>query len=105
MKREIRKMFMIDRVELLLLDEVKQMWKFQRRSAGRFEQKLKTADEVVQVGHVRKHVVGDHQVGRFSGRAQPARRLDPEKCHFGGNSLALRRLRDVRRRLDAKHAY
>src|SRR5579871_86079 len=103
-QREIRKMFVVDRVELLLLDETEQMRELERCRAMWFEQKLKTADKVVQVGHVRKHVVGGHQVGRFPGSAEPARRLGAEKRDFGGNALVMRHLGDVRRRLDAEHA-
>ena len=55
-------MLVIDRVELVALDETLQVRNLDCDHAVRLEERLHATDEVVQVWDVRHHVVGRHQV-------------------------------------------
>jgi hypothetical protein len=63
-QREVAVVLVVDRVELHLADEVEEMRELDRQHARRLEHAGEAGDEVVEVGHVRQHVVGDHEVGR-----------------------------------------
>ena len=94
-ERKIRKVLVIDGVELALLDQAQQVRKLEGGNPGRLEESLKPVHEVVQIGHVRQHVIGDHQIrtltvayhrgGRRSVKERIARRyarLDRELGHI-----------------------
>ena len=54
---------MVDRVELVVLDQAQQVRHLDGHHALRGKQDLHAADEVVEVGNVGHHVVGRDQVG------------------------------------------
>ena len=62
-EREIAEVLVVDRVELVLCHQPLQMRKLHRDHALRLEQALHAGDEVVQVRHVRQHIVAEHQIG------------------------------------------
>ena len=59
-------------------------------------------DEVVQVGHLREHVVAEHEVGVPALGAEPLREVDAEELDERRHAALLRRARDVRGRVDAE---
>ncbi len=62
------------------------------------------AHEVVEVGNVREHVVGDDQVGGRAPRDEVARRVStPKNAHLGRDARRLGDLGHVGRRLDTEH--
>ncbi len=68
-------MLVIDRVELPVLDQAQQVRELHRNCARGLQQDRQSSGEVVQVGHVRQHVVGADQVGLL------ARGGEPMRCH------------------------
>ena len=93
---------MIDRVELVVLDQLKQMRKLHRDNAGRGEGDRQPSHEVIQIGHVRKHVVADQQICLKAAGNQGAGEFGGEERHLSRNSVLLRYLRDVGGGLDAQ---
>jgi hypothetical protein len=96
----------VDRVELVLVHELEQVGELHRDHAARLEQELHAADEIIDVRHVRQHVVAEQEIrpallGGDRGRGLPAEELDGRR-----DALGDRGLRDVRCRLDAatRHA-
>ena len=67
-----------------------------------FEQDLHARDEVVEIGHVREHVVAQQQVGGRLARERP-RSLLAEELDQRGDALSERHLGDVGRRLDPEY--
>jgi hypothetical protein len=63
-QREVRVVLVVDRVVLPALDQPQQVWELKRHGPGVGSERPQSADEVEQVGHVREHVVGHHEVGR-----------------------------------------
>src|SRR6266550_3459541 len=61
-ERNVREMFMVNRVKLSALDQPKQMGKFDSHDSLRLEQQLKTLYKAVQVGNMGQDIVGDDQV-------------------------------------------
>ena len=62
-KRKIGKMLMIDRIELMLLDQPQDMGKFQRHRAMRFQRDPQSFDKIVDIRHMRQHVIPHNQIG------------------------------------------
>ena len=92
-------MLVIDRVELVLLHEPQEMREFERDVASRLQDRGDSADEIVDVGHLRQDVVADDEIGRRELRRErpseePGERFD---------AAFLRRLRDVLGGIDAEH--
>ena len=71
---------------------------------ARLQQDRETADEIVDIGHMRQDVVRHQQVGRDALLAQPRRGFHTEKGDLGRDALFDRRRGDVGRRLHAEHA-
>jgi Ser-tRNA(Ala) deacylase AlaX len=53
----------VDRVELVLLDQAQEVRHLDRHHTLRLLHRAEAGDEVVEVRHVRHHVVGGDQVG------------------------------------------
>ena len=104
-EREIREMLVIDRVELVFLHQPQQVRELHRDHAAGLEQQAHAAHEVVQVGHVREHVVAGNQVRLAARGRELAGGLGAEELHQRGHALFLRDRGDVRRRLDAEHRH
>ena len=101
-EREVREVLVVDRVELVALDEADQVRELDRDRAARREQHLEAAGDVVQVGHVRVDVVGDDQVRRAVGGEQGLRERDAEELRQRRDALGARGLGDVAGRVDAQ---
>ena len=82
-------MLVVNRVELILRHEPHQMGELQRDHPAWGEHDFHSGDEVVDVGHLREHVVADEQVGLPSLGDERARGLAPEELeerrHPSGN--------------------
>ena len=61
-EREIGIVLVIGRIELIVSRHLQQMRKFEGRDAARLEEGREAADEIVDVRHMRKHVVGGRKV-------------------------------------------
>ena len=61
-EREVLEVLVVDRVELVVLDQPQQVRHLDRHDALGREHHLEAGDEVVEVRHVRHHVVGGEQV-------------------------------------------
>ena len=102
-ERKVRKVLVIDRVELALLDELHQMRKLQGDHAVRRQQLFQTRHEVVEVGHVGQDVVADEKICAPILVENICGSVTSEVPHFDGYAPRLGDLRDVGRRLDAEH--
>ena len=91
---------MVDRVVLKPVEQTEQVRELERRGPVVAEQDLDAGDEVVQVGHLREHVVADDEARALPFVDEPLRRLAAEERHERRHAPFLRRLRDVRRRID-----
>ena len=67
------------------------------------QQDRQSGDEVVQVGHVRQHVVGADQVGLLACGGEPARGRRAEEGDLGRHALAFGDRGDIGGRLHAEH--
>ena len=77
-EREVREVLVVDRVELVALDQAQQVRHLDRRDPLRRQHDRDPADEVVQIRHVSHHVVGDEQVRGPPLGDQPAARSRPK---------------------------
>src|SRR5688500_6618040 len=78
-------MLVIDRVELDILDEPKEMGYLNAENAGWLQQRGQSGHEIVQVGNVGKHVVDDEQVGHRPTFSEVVARLMAEEHDLRGN--------------------
>ena len=96
---------MVDGVELVPLDQPRQMRELDRDHALRRQQSLHAGGEIVEVGDVGEHVVRHQQV-RLSALGHEARReLPAEELDHGLDPPPPGDFRDVRSRLDPKRRY
>src|SRR6266850_2194625 len=101
-KGEIRKVLMIDSIELAALDQPLQVRELQGEHALGFQKSREAGDEVVQVRHVGEDIVRHEQVGSMTSMRYRRRRLPPQELDDGGNPPAFSRPGDVLRRLYAE---
>ena len=102
-EREIGKVLVVDRVELVLGDEAPEMRDLDGHNPVRCQQMGDAGNEVVELGHLRQHVIGDDQVGVALLRRNLVRHLGAEEGDARGHALGASRRRHVGRRLDAEH--
>ncbi len=63
-EREVTEMFVVNRVELAVVDHVAHVRRFHHHHAARRQQRVEAADNPGQIGHVRQHVVGMDNLGQ-----------------------------------------
>ena len=102
MQREVGKVLVIDRVELVLADQLQDVGEFQGDHPIGLEQELHPRREIIQLGHLGQDVVADQEVGLGALVDHLLGACRIEELDEGWDSLGDRRLRDVRRRLDAQ---
>ncbi len=102
-QREIREVLVVDRVELALRDQAKQVGEFHRDGAARLQQDRQACDEIVEVRHVRQHIVGADQVGLPALSNKPSCGRHAEERNICRHALAHGDKGDVRGRLHAQH--
>jgi hypothetical protein len=96
-------MLVVDRVELPVRHQAQQMREFHCDRAGRLQQDWQSGDEVVQVRHVRQHIIGADQVRVLACVNQPASGRLAEECDLGRHAECLGNRGDVGGRLHAKY--
>src|SRR5262245_30934741 len=99
-KREIREMLVVDRVELVSLNQPVQVWKLHRDHTALTQQHLEACHEIVQFRHMGEHVVADQQIGLTVLRGDVARGLLAEESDQGWYALPSGLFCDIRRGLD-----
>jgi hypothetical protein len=100
-ERQIRKMLMIDRVEVIALDQFLQTGEFERDDAIRLEQFRKALDEIVDIGNMGEDIVADHQVNRAPLAQEPPSHCTAEEIGIDGQPALACPRRRARCRLDA----
>src|SRR6267378_905757 len=98
-KRKIRKVLVINGVELTALDQPPQVRELQGEHAPRFQKSREACYEIVQVRHVGKDIVRHEQVGSMTPLRYRRSRLPPQEFDDGGNPSAFSCLGEVLRRL------
>ncbi len=101
-EREVGEVLVIDRVELIVVEELHQMGELERTGPRRLEDDGDAGDERVQIGHLREHVVAQHHVRDSSGGAKLACGSFVEERHHGFHAPLACRLGYVCRGLDAE---
>ncbi len=79
---------MVDGVELCLLHQLQQVRKLQRQRAFGGQHLAQTGTEVVDVWHVREHVVADHQIATPSLGGEALREGPPKNSPMLSMPLA-----------------
>ncbi len=98
-------MLVIDRVELILVDQPLQVWELHGHHAAGLQQQLHAPDEIVQVRHVGQDVVSKQQIRLAVALCDFTRRLAAEKLHFAADALLPCDCGNVGRRFDAQHRH
>src|SRR5438477_8668417 len=101
-QREVRVVLVVDRVELIALDQPLQMRELDRDDAIVGEQNGHARDEGIEVGYLREHVLAREQIGLHALGAKFFCELLVEELGEGVDALRLRYLSNVARRFDAE---
>ena len=104
-QREIRKVLVIDRVELVLLDQPEDVRPLDGHHAVPGQKGLDAGHEAVEVGHLGQNVVAGHQISLSAFRSKRAGKLVSEKLNPRRNADLDRGLGHVCGRLDAEAGY
>ena len=95
-QRQVREMFVVDRVELAELDQPHQVRKFQRDHALGFQRNRHSSGKVIYIRYMRINVIAKDEVGR----RQPARQFLAEELLHHGYAKGFCRLGGAARGLD-----
>src|SRR3954469_25816062 len=101
-KGKVAIMFLVNRVELIAIDKVHQVWKLHRDHAAWSEQELHAGYEIVQVRYVCQHIVCREQVGLDAFVHQSLCQISAEILDPRGNTNFSRRFGHFASRLDAQ---
>ena len=93
---------MIDRVVLVLLHQSHEVGKFERRDTPRLKHDRDATHEVVEVRHLRQHIVTDHQIGSLAIGGYLPRGLASEELHQRRHTFFHGHLGNIGGRLDAQ---
>src|SRR6185503_16379025 len=96
-------MLVVNRVELIALDQPEQMRKLHRDHTASVEQLLHSRHKVIQRGNMRQHVVADQQVGFAMLSGDFLCCPFPEELHQRRDTFGLGYLGDVRGGLDTEN--
>ena len=72
-ERKVRKVLMVDGIELVFLDQPLKMGKLECNHAIRRQQDLHTRNKIVEVRDLRQHIVADDEVSAAALHHQPLR--------------------------------
>ena len=95
-------MLVIDRVELVFVDQPLEVRKLERDHPVRRQQMRHARSEVVEIRDLRQHIVADDEIGLPSLGHKALRKLQAEEFDKRRNILLARDFRHVGRRLDAE---
>src|ERR1039457_1855019 len=104
-QREIRKMLVIDCVELIVTDHLKQVRELQGYDASRLQHDPNALREGVQIRHVCVDIVARQQICGKTFAYQLGSGLLAEKDLARRDALLYGRLGYIARGLDSKHGY
>src|SRR5262249_26253953 len=96
-------MFVIDRIELIFVDEPLKMGDLERNDAVWRKQMRHSCGEVVEIRDLRQYIVGDNQICSPTLRYELLRKLRAEERDESRNILLACRFRNISGRLDADH--
>src|SRR5262249_12377239 len=96
-------MFVVDRVELILVDEPLKMGDLECDHTVRRKQMRHSCGEVVEIRDLRQHIVADDEICLPPLGHELLRKLQAEKLDESGNILLARRLGHIGGWLDADH--
>src|SRR5215208_4964005 len=96
-------MLMIDRVELILVDEPLEMRKLQRDHAVRSQQMRHARRKIVEVRHLRQHIVADDEIGGLAFGYEFLRKPKTEEFDQRRNVFAPGYFGNIGGRLDTRH--
>ena len=88
-EREVRKMLVVDGIELILGDQTHEVRKLQRDGAARLKRGLQPSGEIVYVRHMGEDIVTDYQVGLATVGGQFVAKPLAEKLAEHGDSNGL----------------
>src|SRR5215475_12746199 len=86
-ERKVRKMLMVDRVELISLDQALEVRELQRDHAVALEKQRHSGNKIIEIGNLGKDIVADDKVGPFALGYQPFCKRQAEELHQGGYTL------------------
>src|SRR6267378_4695036 len=95
-------MLVIDGVELVLTHQLQEMRKLEGRNPIRCQEISEATDEVIDIGHMGDHIVGDDQICAPAVFHQLSSQQSSEELLENLYALFPRRTRSARRRLDPK---
>src|SRR4051794_3537465 len=96
-------MLMVDRVELVPLNQLEHVGKLDRQHSTGSEEPSEPLDEIVDVWNMSQHIVGHNQLGLLASRRQLVRELGPEEPGQSGDTGSLGDCRDVCGGFDSQH--
>ncbi len=102
-EREVAEVLVIDGVELVLRHQPREMRKLHRDDTAGGQQAFHAADEIVEIRHVRQHVISQQQVRKAVFARDGFRGCGAEETYGRRNPLLDRDLRDVCSRLDPEY--
>ena len=100
-QREIREMLVIDRVELVFLDQFFEVGEFQGHDAFRLQKAGDSGDEIIEIGNLGQDVVARNEIGAAPFGDELFGEADAEEVDNGLDTFRAGRLGDIGRRLDA----
>ena len=89
-KGKIGKMLVVNRVELILLDQFHEMRELEGRHTLRLQQGSKARREIVDIRHVGQYIVGGHQIRLLALARKPVGQADAKKLFDGLDPLETR---------------
>jgi len=104
-QREVRVVLVIDRVELVALDQPLEMRELDGDDAIVGKQRRHSGDEGIEIGDLRKDILAREQVGLNAVGPQLLGELLVEELGQRVDALCLRDLGNVASRFDAEHGY
>src|SRR5215469_352250 len=83
MQRVIEQMFMVDRVELAIFDQIQCVSELKNRDTGWFQKAFNTSDKIINLVHMSDHVISDHDVRKLTFTCQLFGALQSEEIVNG----------------------
>src|SRR5262245_60957 len=102
-QRKIRKVLVVNRVELVFLHESHQVWKLESNDAILVEQNLHPTDEPGEIRYMGENIVSNDQIGLLSLVRQLARRVLAKETDQQRNCLLDGRLSYIVGRLNSQN--
>src|SRR5262245_41058181 len=96
-------MLVIDSIELVLGNEPLKMRELERDYTVRSQQVRHSRGEIIEIGHLRQHVVADDKVSPAALQFKLLCEVQAKEPYESGNILLERRFRHIGGRLDASH--